>query len=225
MRGRLMWLGAMCVLLIAGGYTWTHRHHEVRSIAVVAAKPAAETQAPSADEQESQQEVTITGPLIDYLSRHKPGDAEEPQPDSASPASSKTAGVDRVGDSPVGTTTPILYKTFAVARMASLPFDIPPYAANPRLRGIYCSFIKGNAVTDEADADVEFLLMNQQQYTDLLAGHPSEAVFSAEDAHNQEVNVNLPPTLDKPARYYLVFRNNSRDKARKLVQADFRVDF
>ncbi len=43
--------------------------------------------------------------------------------------------------------------------------------------------------------------------------------------HCQEVNTYLPPTFAQPARYYLVFRNNSRANGKKLVQADFRVDF
>ena len=78
---------------------------------------------------------------------------------------------------------------------------------------------------DEASADVEFLLLNQQQFDTLLSGHESDAVFSADDAHNQEVNTYLPPTFAQPARYYPVFRNNSRANGKKLVQADFRVDF
>jgi hypothetical protein len=35
----------------------------------------------------------------------------------------------------------------------------------------------------------------------------------------------LPATLDRPAQYYLVFRNSTRAAGKKVVQADFRVDF
>jgi hypothetical protein len=39
------------------------------------------------------------------------------------------------------------------------------------------------------------------------------------------VNTVPPPTLDEPATYYLVFRNNARSTEQKVVQADFRIDF
>ena len=58
--------------------------------------------------------------------------------------------------------------------------------------------------------------------TEVTAG---EAVFSSEAGPNQEVNTALPPTLDEPATYYLVFRNNARSIEKKVVQADFRIDF
>jgi len=156
---------------------------------------------------------------------------QTPQPsDSKSPSSTssyKPTQMDLVDDSsPVGTSTPILHTTFEVVALVNLPFDIPPHAANQRLHGTYRSFLpKGRAVADEASADVEFLLLNQQQFDTLLSGHASDAVFSAEDAHNQEVNTSPPPSFAQPARYYLVFRNNSRALGKKLVQADLRVDF
>jgi hypothetical protein len=31
--------------------------------------------------------------------------------------------------------------------------------------------------------------------------------------------------MDKPVQYYLVFRNSSASAAKKVVQADFQVDF
>jgi len=67
--------------------------------------------------------------------------------------------------------------------------------------------------------------MNQQQYTDLLNKRPADALFSAEGAHDQEVNFTLPPTIDKPVKYYLVFENGSAGAAKVAVQADFRVDY
>jgi hypothetical protein len=38
------------------------------------------------------------------------------------------------------------------------------------------------------------------------------------------VNFNLPASRDLPVKYYLVFRNEPRE-GKKIVQADFKVDF
>jgi hypothetical protein len=229
MQRGLAWLATGCVLAIVGFFMWTHRWQVAESVAAPQG-PVAEVNTGSAQAGEAQGIVTITGPLADYMSRRGPGQSQRPQTggaaNSSSSASYKPTQTDLVGDSPVGTSTPILHKTFAVAALASLPFDIPPHGANPQLRGTYRSFMpKGVTPTDETAADVEFLLLNQQQYDTLLTGHASDAVLLAEDAHNQEVNTALPPTFDQPVRYYLVFRNNSRASRKKLVQADFRVDF
>jgi len=166
--------------------------------------------------------VTLTGPLADYMAQQ-----EQPKADAdyrpAAPRPFNPA--DRVGDSPVGTSTPILKKTFTVSKAVDLPFEIPAHAASPQLRGTYRSFIQRGGTRSSDEADVEFLLMNQKQYEDLLNGHPADAQFSAEGAHNQEVNTIMPPTLDQPVKYYLVFRNDSNGPGKVFVQADFRVDF
>jgi hypothetical protein len=39
------------------------------------------------------------------------------------------------------------------------------------------------------------------------------------------LNTRLPPAFDKAVRYYLVFRNSAKDTGKKVVQADFRIDF
>ena len=84
-------------------------------------------------------------------------------------------------------------------------------------------FQAGGKPTSDTDADVEFHVLNDEEFSNFLNGKPSEALFSADATHNQEVNASLPPTLNHPATYHLVFLNESRKK--KVVQADFRVDF
>jgi hypothetical protein len=214
------WLTVSCVLVLIGSYTWTHRQHVAVAVAAPTTEPA-ETQGTYAEMREADQMVTVTGPMADYMSRQKPSKVE------TLPAVSYTpSAIEHVGDSPVGTSRDLLHKTFAIASAVDLPFEIPAHASNPQLRGIYRSYVKqGGAQSGEDAADVEFLLLNQQQYTEFLNGRPGEAIFAAEDAHDQEVNTNLPPTLDQPVRYYLVFRNNSHDAGKKVVQADFRIDF
>ena len=97
----------------------------------------------------------------------------------------------------------------------SLPFELPARATNPQLRGTYSA-----SASQGADANVEFMVLNAKQYSDFLEGHGGEAVFAAEDAQAQEANVSLPPTYDQPAKYYLVFRDNSKASGKKVVKAE-----
>jgi len=226
MRRGLVWLVASCVLVIAGGYMWSHRRQVAESVAVPQG-PVADVNTESSEAGAAQGMVKITGPLADYESRQGSGETGTVQPSSVTSLPSakvrQTTEADRVGDSPVGTSTPILHKTFPVAALVNLPFDIPPHAASPQLRGTYRAFLAKGAPGN--DDGVEFLLMNQQQFDALVSGQPSEAVFSVDDAHDQEVNMTLSPTFNQPVRYYLVFRNNSPKSGKKFVEADFRVDF
>ena len=213
-----------CALTLAGFYLWMHRSQLAESVAAPQG-PVAEVYTESSEASEARGMVTLTGPLADYVRGRSTAPIQTQQPrGSANPSSTpsyKPTQMDLDDDpSPVGTSTPILHKTFEVAALVNLPFDLPRHAANPQLRGTYSSFLpKGRAAVDERSADVEFLLLNQQQFQSLLSGQESEAVFSAEDGHNQEVSIALPPTFGQPARYYLLFRNSSRVNGKKLVQA------
>jgi hypothetical protein len=132
---------------------------------------------------------------------------------------------DRVGNSVVGSTMPVLQSTFRVRAAVQVPFQVPPHAATPRLKGSYQSFLKAGSTDSESSADIEFLVLNEQQYVDFLSKRAGEAVFAAEDAQHQEVNAHFPPTLDRPQKYHLIFRNNSKGHEKKFVQADFHMEF
>jgi hypothetical protein len=133
---------------------------------------------------------------------------------------------DHVAPSPVGTSTAIVHKTFAVTSTAKFPFEVPPHAASPQLHGTYHSFAKNaGAQSGDEDGDVDLLLINEQQYADFLNGNPADVVYSVDSSHDQDVSLGLPATLDQPVRYYLVFRNSSSRAGKKVVQADFWVDF
>jgi hypothetical protein len=138
----------------------------------------------------------------------------------------KMLPMDRVARSPADTSQQILHKTFAVSSTVKFPFEIPAHAAIPHLRGNYRSFVKDLGVPSNGDiANVDFLILNEDQYADFVGGRSGEALFSADASHDQGVNVSLPPSQDQPRKYYLVFRNSSGGAAKKLVQADFTVDF
>jgi predicted small lipoprotein YifL len=142
------------------------------------------------------------------------------------PAEERPAPTDYVAPSPVGSSQTILHKAFPVTTSATFSFEVPARAAMPRLHGTYKSFVAQLAVqSSDAAANVDFLILNEDQYADFAQGHAGEALFSAEASHDQDVNLGLPPSQDQPKKYYLVFRNTPSGAPKKLVQADFTVDF
>jgi hypothetical protein len=133
---------------------------------------------------------------------------------------------DHIASSPVGTSSAIVHKTFAITSAAKFAFEVPPHAASPKLNGSYRSFAQpaGSQSSDDS-ADVDCLLMNAEQYADFAGGHPSDVVYSVDSSHEQDIAFVLPATFDKPVQYYLVFRNSAGHAGETVVQADFRVDF
>lgn len=214
------WLVMGCALMLAGSYAWTHRYQVAIPAGPAAAQESEER--PDSIEEEARKMVTVTGPLVEYMKRQKTAKSEKTQTPSYQ-LSAVNSATNHVGDSPVGTRM-LLRKTFGVATAVSLPFELPPHAANPQLRGVYRAFVPTPA-DDDTDADVEFLVLNNQQYEDFLNERPSDALFSADGAPEQEINFSLPPTRDQPVKYYLVFRNSFRSSGKKIVRAEFRIDF
>ena len=132
---------------------------------------------------------------------------------------------DHVAPSPVGTTLSVLQKTFSLKTSATFPFEIPAHASQPHLHGIFQSFVGQVHGASDETANISFLILNEEQNAAFVENRPSEAVFSVEDSHNQAVNFDLPPSMNKPVKYYLVFRNSEGSKSSKVVEANFRVDF
>jgi hypothetical protein len=225
MRSLLGWLVTFLILIAISVYTWKHVSSDADSVELVAAPAAKQAQAAEQKYEEaqgSQQVVTMAGPLANYM-KHSDDDSNTEDIESLEyhPVAS-----DHVGGSVAGTSATILKKTFAVTSTVQLPFSIPAHAYSPQLHGSFRSYLQGGKLESNASkSDVEFLVLNDEEYDNLLHGRPSDALFSAEAAHDQEVNANLPPTLDTPVTYHLVFRNDVRGTQRKLVQAEFRVDY
>jgi hypothetical protein len=216
MKSLLGSLLGFCLVGLAGWYTWTHRQQMVATAVPAQVRSA---QPKSAEEQQAGKLITIAGPLADLVTGQNGDKSEE------SEASRDVVHSDHVGGSPVGTSSPILHRTFKVAAAVDLPFQVPAHAANAQLHGTFHSFVQGTSAASDDAANVEFLLLDEQQYADFLGGRPGEALFATDEGHDGEVNFSLPLTLDRPATYYLVFRNSSPATGKKLVQADFRVDF
>jgi hypothetical protein len=237
MRQWWSWLVTSCVFVMLASLMWVH----LRDVAAPAPFPekiesesapgtsgadsANYSSANYEEAREAGQMVTITGPMARYvMTQQAAEDAawEARHSHSSLPVAPSGLRGEAVNpDSPVGTTSTVVQQSFAVARAVNVPFELPPHAANPQLRGTFhASTARGSADA----AKVEFLVLDERQYEELLSGRASRALFAAEPACDQEVNFSLPPTLDEPVRYHLVFRNPVRSP-QKTVRADFHVDF
>jgi hypothetical protein len=139
-----------------------------------------------------------------------------PQPVAVAPS-------DHVAPSPVGTSQTVLEKTFGLKSSATFPFEIPAHAFQPHLHGIFASFVGQLHGASDETANIEFLIMNEEQQTAFAADRPSEALFNVDASHNQAINFDLPASMNQPVKYYLVFRNPQGKS--KIVEANFRVDF
>jgi hypothetical protein len=202
-----------------GGYSY-YKNRSSQSQVQASEEPQEEEAKPDVQDGPIQPN-TIVSPLETFMEKatslHKtfaPTPLRKPNPS------------DHIAPSPVGTSTAVVHKTFAVTSSAKFSFQVPPHAASPRLRGSYRSFAQQSGVqSSDESADIELLLMNDQQYADFLHGGTPDVVYSVDSSHDQDVSFGLPATMSQPAQYYLVFSNSASRAAKKVVEADFRVDF
>ena len=96
----------------------------------------------------------------------------------------------------------------------------------PHLRGSYKSFVtKAGIQPSDDSANVDFMVLTENQYADFLRGGSEDMVLSVAASHDQTVDITLPPSLNQPEKFYLVFRNTPGGDAKKIVQADLSLDF
>jgi hypothetical protein len=141
------------------------------------------------------------------------------------PPAHSAARPERVAPTPADSTLTVMQKTFNLKGSATFPFEIPAHTAQPHLHGIFESSAGSGPGASSDNANIDFLILNQEQQTDFANHRDSPALFSLEASHNQAVNFDLPPSMNQPVKYYLVFRNPGGSKDSKVVQANFRVDF
>jgi hypothetical protein len=141
------------------------------------------------------------------------------------PPTSTIAPSDRVAASPVGTTQNVMAKTFNLKTTATFPFEVPAHAAQPHLHGLFQSFAGQAHGASDDTANIDFLILNDEQHTNLVSNRPSEALMSVENSHTQAINFDFPPSMNDPVEYYLVFRNAEGSRSTKVVEANFRLDF
>jgi hypothetical protein len=132
---------------------------------------------------------------------------------------------DHVAPGLEATTETVLQKTFDLKDSVVVPFEIPAHAVQPHLHGVFASFAGRAHGASDASANIDFLILNDDQHSQFADGHASDSLFSVDASHNQAVNFDLPPSINRPVKYYLVFRNPPGGKPNKVVEASFRVDF
>ena len=233
-------LVTFCALMIFGVYAWNHmKRVPLVAPAVVPKQSSDKPESPLFDApSDAQHAVKFTGPLAKYMGKEEDSSGSSNGAASSGsgllglidnlepPAPAKPNPADLVRGSVVGTSATVLHKKFRVRTAAQLAFNVPAHAATPHLRGTYQSFVSvGGAPVSDSAADIDFLVLNDKQFSDFVHGHRGDATFSVDEAHVQEVNASLPPTIDEPVKYHLVFRNTSRQRQSKLVEADFRMEF
>src|ERR1700680_4342413 len=150
---------------------------------------------------------------------------EPPPPVSTIAKSDGVPASKPVALSIVGTSQTVLQKTFNLKISATFPFEIPAHAVRPHLHGIFQSFAGQVHGASDDTANIDFFILTQEQEADSASSRANEALFSVEASHNQAVNFDLPPSMNQPVKYYLVFRNPGGGKSGKAVEATFRVDF
>lgn len=211
------------ILLFLGYSGWMHFKQSTDSVELQAGpitEQARKAQQAYSDPQDANQPVSMAGPLANFMKGKLVTKPEDIETVIYEPTAS-----DHVGGSVVGTRNEVLHQTFLVAGTVDLPFEVPAHAYNPQLHGSFRSFIQAGGAPTTAPGDVDFLLLNEEQYAALIGGHPSDALFSADASHDQEVNANLPPTLNQPLNYHLIFRNTSPKAGKRVVKADLQIDF
>lgn len=206
-------------VFIMGGLYAYRRMQQVPLIAPAVPLESPGTAPSYAEAKQAAQAVKMVGPLADYMANQ-----EGPTP-AAKEVETVTwipTASDHVAGSVVGSTVPILRKSFTVRSAVQVAFEVPAHAASPRLRGTFQSSATPGG---GADAPTEVLVLTDQQYSDFVSKHAGNATFIAEDSPAADINTRLPPTLNQPAHYHLMFRNNSRQDGKTFVKADFRMEF
>ena len=94
----------------------------------------------------------------------------------------------------------LLHKVFSVNKYAEFAFVAPPHQGNTRLRGTFRSFTKrGNPdSTSDNSADVDLMLLNEQEFDEFLHGQPQSITYELDSAHNQIVDWRVPTTYGDP---------------------------
>jgi hypothetical protein len=121
----------------------------------------------------------------------------------------------------------VVQKTFTVQKYESFEMTIPPHCLHPRLHGNFKSFHfgeQGNRLSDEA-ANIDALLLDEQQFNDFSRGPLEETARSAQNTHDQQIDWALPSSFENPRKYYLVFNNATGKPKTKLVDADLTLSF
>jgi len=141
--------------------------------------------------------------------------------------SEESPGVDRISKTPPAAPKSLIHGTFALKKYEKFPFEVPSHVINPRVMGVFSSYVQGPGgmkVSDES-ADVELMVMTEAQCDDFIHGRSAESVDAIEPSHNHGVRITLPNSHDEPVRYFVVFRRSAEGKTPISVYGDLTAEF
>jgi len=146
-----------------------------------------------------------------------------PRQDSSDTGSS----LDHVSQGPHLPPQRIAHGISKVQKYVKFQFEVPAHVISPRVAGEFTSFIQGAGgarISDES-ADVELMVMSEDQYNAFEQKTSAESVYAIEPSHDHGVSITLPTTQDAPVRYYAVFRRANDGKSPIWVNADLTAEF
>lgn len=137
------------------------------------------------------------------------------------------SSLDRVSQGPRLPPQRVTHGLSRLDKSQKLPFEVPPHQLTPRLQGSFTSFVQGagGARINDESADVELMVMTEEQYDAYIHKRSAESLYAIEPSHDHSVSIALPATQSEAAHYYAVFRRNDDVKTPVWVNADLSVAF
>ena len=137
------------------------------------------------------------------------------------------SSLDHVSQSPKLPPQKVTHGLARLDKVQKLAFEVPPHQLTPRLQGSFLSFVQGAGgarISDES-ADVELMVMTEDQYDAYTHKRSAESLYAIDPSHDHGVSIALPATQETGANYYAVFRRNDDNKTPLWVNADLSVVF
>lgn len=122
---------------------------------------------------------------------------------------------------------PVAHGLTQLQRYVKFPFEVPAHVISPRVTGEFTSFIQGPGgahISDES-ADVELMIMTEEQFEAFEKKTSAESVYAIEPSHADAVSIILPTTEDAPVHYYAVFRRAKDGKNTIWLNATLTAEF
>jgi hypothetical protein len=204
----LVMAGAFSLARMARGWNSSWRQAQLAAAQPAATQP---TEAEPGDPATDAAKVKVYGVLAGASASNA---AEEP---THSPAPAVHPVLDHVAAAPSAGPGHFLHKRFSVATYHGFEFMVPVHSLHPRLHGTFKSHVPGS----NHGADVDVLLLNDQEFSDFVRGEEGTTTFSADASNGGEVDWALNSPMFQAQRYYLIFRSASAGLRSKVVDADF----
>src|SRR5436305_2627249 len=119
-----------------------------------------------------------------------------------------SSNLDRVNQGPHLPPQRVAHGLSKLDKYQKFAFDVPPHIVAPKLQGAFSSFEQGagGARISNESADVELLVMTEEQFEAFEQKRSAESLYAIEPSHDHGVSISLPATQGDGAHYFAVFR-------------------